>query len=857
MTRWRFIGTLAAASVVLWLSFTVRVWDLNSESIWHDEGWSIRAIQDPIDTPDDNTPYVYYVALHVLWQTGIGNTPFAFRFGSVLIGMITVAIALRIGRQWFAVQGAIAVGILVAISPLLWEYAQEVRAYVAVPLIALILLGLLQHMLAYTNDAIPRWLWASVLSTEIIGLYTHNLVVAVVAWASVAVGVVWLIRKDWQRLLSWGALHIGLLLAYVPWLLTQSPSGTALNTAPDPDFELLLNIWYSYFLPILAQVQSIDTHTMLNVLAGITIMAALALMTSKRAVLAWLLTSNVIIVPVFSTAILLAASIDFHPRYYIAAVPGTLLLLVGGIDAALSMVRPSNILHSIGLSGLVVLAGVIAWQSVHDIRNTRTYQHDDFAGLARYYASLPADAVILIPFDDEPALQHYFAAEYDIQAQFVNVPLYSDENAVIDAIASLLTATPRHVEFLTWFQLPADVRGMYPCLLAASSNNVGEVQSFFGLSTQAFSLVQSPALATIATDQPYSIATLTDLSYAGGTNGVCLRAKWDIAQPVEQLSTTAQVLAPDIDWTIARTDSMIRDREQIAEHDIHATASSYHWLEMPSAAPQQPYPVAVTLYSPQMASGYDVVIDNQIVGKQFFVPTPIVAVGPPLTDGLSASQLVQDSLDSNLIDSGQSLQAEVLLHTNGHPIILRGEGWQLEYAVSKRDDVQRVWSRFTIPPDATGLAELFAGDTLLATYQINAVERIYEVPAIENAVSTTFGGFARLVGFNVENPLDITLIWQAQSNTPTAYTAFVQLLAPDGRVIAQSDQQPASNQRPTTGWVADEYIIDNHPLTLNVDSYEGPVNVIVGFYDSQRFVRVTTMETGQDYFQLPVNLILK
>ncbi len=77
-------------------AFGLRLWDLNEPSIWHDEAWSIRAIRDPINTPDDNTPPVYYSVVHFLWA-GAGESPFALRYGSVLIDLITVGLAAATG----------------------------------------------------------------------------------------------------------------------------------------------------------------------------------------------------------------------------------------------------------------------------------------------------------------------------------------------------------------------------------------------------------------------------------------------------------------------------------------------------------------------------------------------------------------------------------------------------------------------------------------------------------------------------------------------------------------------------------------------------------------------------------------
>jgi hypothetical protein len=846
---------LAAGVIVLWVAFGLRVWELGTESIWHDEGWSIRAIQSPFDTPDDNTPYIYYATLHLLWQAGIGDTAFAFRFGSVLIGLLTVALAVRVGGRWFGTPAGIAFGLLVATSPLLWEYAQEVRAYVAVPLFGLLMLALAERILRRQPDDAIQWrLWGAIFVVELVGLYTHNLVVALVAWLSVALGVVWLLRQDWRRIVAWGALHVGLLLAYVPWLLTQSPSGTALNTAPEPGFALLQDIWYSYFLPVLPQVQATDNSMLLNLAALLTFIAAAVFVLRKPRTQAWVLTSHVVIVPLFSTVILIAASIDFHPRYFIAAVPGTLLLLVGGVQS-LSEILPAGRL--LALSGVVLLGAVISQQSLSEIHNTRAYQHDDFAGVAAYYATLPPDAVILLPFDEEPALQNYFAQQYDIQAEFVNIPLYSDDATAIERIGALVQDTPRHVEFLTWFQLPADVRGMYPCLLGGSSVEVGETRTFFGLSTQRFMLATTPNPQSIAPRLAYPLATLQTLDYMSHQGGVCLRSEWEAHQNVDNLQVAMRIDSPNAGWQLTEHNTTLRNAEQVADLAPGEHATAYHFMQLPPGAPEQPYPVSMTLYDAQQPQGYDVVLNNEIVGKSYYPPEPIIAQGPLFITVPSATRLIADTVNSASIESGQQLQAEIVLAGAANRVTLQGEGWQRVHLEIRDHDrqAQRVWINFTIPPDASGQAALIAGDVVLKTYTINTIERTFTAPRLANTTDVTFGDFATLVGYTVNNPLDITLHWQAEDNSGTAYTVFVQLLAPDGRVIAQSDRQPANGQRPTTGWLPGEYIADNHLLTLNVNTYEGPVSVIVGFYDAQSFARVLT-NVGQDAFRLAPDLVI-
>lgn len=245
-------GTLAILVMVLIAAFGLRVWDLGGPSVWHDETWSIRAIRNPIETPDDNTPPVYYVVMHLLWR-GAGDSAFALRLGSVLIDLLTVALAAQIARRWAGREAAILAAILFALSPLLWAYAREIRAYVAVPLLALILLRQADALLA-PRGRVSRRAWLAVLVPELILLYTHNLGAPVVVWLNVVVIAAWGWGRQWRAVTAWLGGQAALFVLYLPWLLGQSPSGTPLNTPPELGLPLVWKIWQAYFAPVPVQI---------------------------------------------------------------------------------------------------------------------------------------------------------------------------------------------------------------------------------------------------------------------------------------------------------------------------------------------------------------------------------------------------------------------------------------------------------------------------------------------------------------------------------------------------------------------------------------------------------------------------
>lgn len=873
---------LLAACAILLFAFALRLWHLNTESVWHDEGWSIRAIQGPFTTPDDNTPPLYYVAGHGLWRlSGAegGAPPLLFRYVSVVTGGLTVAVTLWIGRRWAGAGAGLAAGLMVAAAPLLWEYSQEVRAYVAVPLFGLLLLDAAGRILRRRpGEPVPPRLWAYAFGVELATLYTHNLGVPLVVWVNAALGLVWLLRRDARRMLTWAGVQLALIAAYVPWLLTQSPSGTPLNTVPQAGIDLLREVWYAIWLPSLPQLQAavagdaaaawmlgLDALGLLMVGAALVMAGRLLADAGRvppRAVYGWLLLSHAILVPAASLALIRAASIDFHPRYFIAAVPGTLLLLALG-GAGLSRGGRARAALLAGLSAAVL---AVSAASLMQIRGERAYQSDDFRALAAYYATLPEDVTVLMPFETEPALQFYYAQVYDIRARFVNLPLYSDEAALLAALDTI----DGPVELLTWFQLPADVRGMVPCVLSAASlSPPGEPRRFYGLMTQRYDSAPLD-FAPLDLGPNFSEVMLRDAGLAASPYGICLRTTWLLQAAAQSLtgdlSAAVSVLAPN-GTVIARADAPLAraDNAPTSVWEAGDTGEAYTLLTLPAGAPLMAYTYALTLYTPAQPSGLDLFdIDGAPAGKRYVFTPPVEVAGPPLA-GVGTPVLLADSTDgTQALVTGLPLALTLALPgepgtTREAEVALRLGDWSAVERVPVTQD-RLAWLRFVVPPGRDGEARLTVDGVEVARYTVSDPPRRFDLPEMAHTVGVAFPEVGTLAGLDAPGsvragePFDVTLVWQAAVATDRPYTVFVQLVGADGRNLAQSDAMPAQGTRPTTGWVAGEVLLDTHTLRWNVTDFTGEATLIAGFYDADGGFRRLPTADGSDFAATGVTL---
>ena len=136
----------------------------------------------------------------------------------------------------------------------------------------------------------------------------------------------------------------------------------------------------------------------------------------------------------------------------------------------------------------------------------------------------------------------------------------------------------------------------------------------------------------------------------------------------------------------------------------------------------------------------------------------------------------------------------------------------------------------------------------LGPLQVLAPPHQFQPPNVSTLVNQAIG-FARLAGYSLSalhakpgDGLSLSLVWQALAEPSDSYRVFVHLRDANGHPITQSDSVPAQWQRPTSGWVAGEYIVAPHALTLPPDAPSGDYALVVGLYkpsDGSRLGEIT------------------
>ena len=229
-----------------------------------------------------------------------------------------------------------------------------------------------------------------------------------------------------------------------------------------------------------------------------------------------------------------------------------------------------------------------------------------------------------------------------------------------------------------------------------------------------------------------------------------------------------------------------------------------------------------------------------------------------------------DSLDKNL---------RVLVRLIGRQgEVLRVQGWQKE-SPTLNWQLNNVWldsHELALPADTPpgyyrielsfyesdtlmalpvtdSWADLPLGDTYTVGYLV--VGNPKHRPANPFTSPTDLGSSIRLLGTTIgkdngvamgkERKLKIDLFWQSLIPVDTNYTVFVHLVAANGQLVSQQDQEPLGGFFPTSSWPAGQTIADEYELLLPTDLPAGTYELRVGMYNLITGQRLPVSQDGQ------------
>ncbi len=534
----------AAALLILGLAFSLRLYHLDFQSIWWDEGHSIFVASQPIpQIPTlpamDVHPPAYFVLLH-LWLGLAGQSEFALRYLSVLFSVLTVALLWRFAhailrsnyppcspRLALCAGSPLLAALLAALSPLYVAYSQEVRSYAMITFLTLASTFFLWRIffLDHRRRTIVTYVFLTVLC-----LYTHYFTIFLLIFHNLA-WLVWTVpgnKNRTERVVTWIASQLGILLLFAPQLLLalhQVTSYTNPNLSPPSLTGFILRSWQAYtvgltmdplpaawgmaliaavfILTLLFQLRSIFEPTNWPAEAKAPYRQPSNLPTSFLFLLAWLL------LPLTAYFIVLQRQPSFEPRYLILVTPALFLLLALSLDnvSGFRFYASGFMLHALRptfYAVFTILLSIFLF-SLSSYYTNEAYFKDDSAGVADWLAAeTTGDDIVYV---DVPHPFHYYTAQGQIAAP--TRYLFVD----IHTAAATLTreaAGRDRLFWITWRGSDTDPRGVIPFLAQKYGEKLGQ-RDFRGYHAEWFSLPDSKTSFSLPTDLHPINATFGDV----------------------------------------------------------------------------------------------------------------------------------------------------------------------------------------------------------------------------------------------------------------------------------------------------------------------------------------------------------
>ncbi|MEZ4644379.1 MAG: glycosyltransferase family 39 protein [Chloroflexota bacterium] len=393
------LATTFILILLLWLAFALRLHNLDAFSFWTDEGLTPLRSSYPITEilsnriiiqegiTRDTHPPLFYLIIHFTRQL-FGDTDFAFRYPSVLAGVLLLPLLYQFGRRLNGRSLGLLTALLLAINPLHVWYAKEARMYTLFVLLVAAATYQLWRVLTSKNFWRPLLLYILFAS---LAVYTHYTAVFIFALQSL-----FLVSMLWQR--GYKKLIIGMavfaVLAAIPLIPFTIPrlfTGAEANYYYVSPYTMLQDVVHFFGLGMSVDFQQIgikllDAATLLLLIIGVIAARSwrsrLYLLTYLLAVVFGLMAGS-LLKPMYQGV-----------RHIMVGSPAFVLLLAWGIVGLRS--RTSGIWRGITVSLAMIALLLGSFVSLSNLFFNPDYAKDDFRALARYIDLHAGDNDIVI-----------------------------------------------------------------------------------------------------------------------------------------------------------------------------------------------------------------------------------------------------------------------------------------------------------------------------------------------------------------------------------------------------------------------------------------------------------------------------
>ncbi|CAI0896584.1 Predicted membrane protein [Serratia entomophila] len=221
--RLKGIGYKHYVLLILLLSAAIRFTSLTDRYLWCDEASSVLTSRYDVaallyHASFDVHPPLYYLLLHG-WMVLFGDSILAVRSLSLVFGVATVALAIRLTRWLANERAALLAGALMAIMPMAVRYSQEARMYA---LMGMLTLAATMALVLWLKTPANRRYLAIYALLMALSFYTHYFTIfaSITHWG---VLLALACRRDepcrYLKQPAWWLANLAIGVAYIPWLL--------------------------------------------------------------------------------------------------------------------------------------------------------------------------------------------------------------------------------------------------------------------------------------------------------------------------------------------------------------------------------------------------------------------------------------------------------------------------------------------------------------------------------------------------------------------------------------------------------------------------------------------------------------
>lgn len=635
------VRTATLLGLVL-LSFALRIYRLDGQSLWGDEGWAIyhadrESVVDVLrDTRDaGNNPPLYYLALH-FWMPVAGRSEFALRYFSFLFGVLAVPAIFVLGRRLGGMGTGIIGALLQTLSPYHIYYSQELRMYA--PMVFFVILSSYLFWRLFTaRGGWPWQTWAGYAISSGLAVYSHIFAGPVI----VAHGLMWLGDLAWRRRDAWRVAFRCLsaqaltLLLFFPWLAFIWGRAATLSGQVQRMGVPLLTILrrcLSDFSAGVPLTSSAPEEAGWPLLIPFLLSLVLALLWPWRRRNAAFLVAC-LSVPILAIFFVSFPTLPGWTRYFVAASPHYYLLLARGADGLRQFALSSSPtakwqLGYAGLTALLVAPLTFAQaRSLHHYYTDPAYWRWDYRGqIATMAEAARGGAAIVFNGGNVPLLFKYYLPA-DIPYIVVPSVCDGDEERVRSEIAAVATDYEQ-VWLVRVLPLPCDYNQRAAQWLNEHTYRVSETwleNNVFShyLAPARMGAFRPPAQAESVTfDGRFELLEFTlnqDHVALGGTLAVALR--WRVLSPMEVNYKFFLALLGPNDEVLSLQDGMPLNWLRPTTLWEAGTIEDDHWgMAVSADTPVGTYPLYVGVYDPATGERLPLLTpDGEVVDDKMLV----------------------------------------------------------------------------------------------------------------------------------------------------------------------------------------------------------------------------------------------